>query len=72
VLAYRHGDPAWNTRVTPESPVILAQLLHGRDAEMAQTADDLIWRRTELGPCGHASPAVTHTAQAVLDARPDQ
>jgi glycerol-3-phosphate dehydrogenase len=66
VLEHRKHVPDWHSRVVPEAPVIRAQLYHGAVAEYAQTADDLIWRRTELGPRGLAGPAARQAAEEVL------
>ncbi len=61
---------AWNEQIVPEAPVIRAQLYHGVRAEMARTPDDLLWRRTELGPRGLVSPEARKVAEeAVAGAR---
>lgn len=52
VLACRHQHDRWNERVAENAPVVYAQLLHGAASEHARTVDDLLWRRTELGPRG--------------------
>jgi glycerol-3-phosphate dehydrogenase len=58
VLVCREDTPGWNQRVHDGSPVILAELVHGIRDEMAQSADDLLWRRTELGARGVSDDAV--------------
>ncbi|MGH7664224.1 MAG: FAD-dependent oxidoreductase [Gemmatimonadaceae bacterium] len=63
VLAYRATLPAWNERVDPGSPVIIAQLAHAVDAEMAQTVEDVLLRRVELG----ARDAVTQRAVDLVE-----
>jgi glycerol-3-phosphate dehydrogenase len=62
---YRHL-PAWDQRVVPEAPVIRAQLAHGAAAEQGRTTDDLLWRRTELGPRGLASEVAHRSAREIL------
>lgn len=52
VLAYRDRLPGWNERIVPDLPVIRAQLAYGVDEEMAQCPEDLLRRRTEIGPRG--------------------
>jgi glycerol-3-phosphate dehydrogenase len=66
VLAYRESLSGWDERVVPGAPVIRAQLDHGVEAEMARTADDLLWRRTELGPRGLVTAAARAQAEAAL------
>jgi glycerol-3-phosphate dehydrogenase len=76
VLEHRHVQ-GWNERVVPAAPVIRAQLMHGALAEHARTAEDLLWRRTELGPRGLVTEAARRLAteaiaqaQRLDDARP--
>jgi glycerol-3-phosphate dehydrogenase len=52
VLALRESVPGWDERIVPEAPVIRAQLAYGALTEEARTVDDLLMRRTELGPRG--------------------
>jgi glycerol-3-phosphate dehydrogenase len=63
VLALRESVPGWDERIVPEAPVIRAQLAYGALREDARTVDDLLMRRTELGPRGlitdHASMLAT-------------
>jgi glycerol-3-phosphate dehydrogenase len=62
-----HRDiAAWNEQIVPEAPVIRAQLYHGVRAEMARTPDDLLWRRTELGPRGLSSPNARKIAEEAI------
>ena len=50
------------------APVIRAQWLHAVRQEMAQTPEDLVHRRTELGPRGMASgTALAAAAQLLAD-----
>jgi glycerol-3-phosphate dehydrogenase len=69
VLALREAVPGWDRQVVPGSPVIYAQLVHGAASELGRTADDLLWRRTEIGARGLVSAdAVRLAEQALLDA----
>jgi glycerol-3-phosphate dehydrogenase len=71
VAGLRHDLPGWNERVVPEAPVLRAQLVHALRAEGARTVDDLLLRRTELGPRGLADSAARQVAEDVLSsARP--
>ncbi len=53
--AYR-DVPDWNTRLCPDAPVIRAQAVRAVRDEMAQSVDDVLWRRTELGARGLVTP----------------
>lgn len=66
VLAYRRTLPGWNERVVREAPVIRAELAYCAAEEMACSADDLVHRRTELGPRGLASAAALAAAREAL------
>ena len=66
VLAHRETTAHWNQRVHTSSPVIYAELVHGVRDEMAQTADDLLRRRTELGARGVSDNAVLARIADVL------
>jgi glycerol-3-phosphate dehydrogenase len=68
VDGYRR-DPGWRRRVQPDAPVIRAQLLHGVASEMASTADDLLFRRTELGARGGLTAEAHAEAEAVVSRR---
>jgi glycerol-3-phosphate dehydrogenase len=70
VLEQHRNEPGWNERVVPGAPVVRAQLTHGVVAEHGRTVDDLIWRRTELGPRGLATDAAHRAAEQVLAAVP--
>ncbi|KAF6787083.1 glycerol-3-phosphate mitochondrial protein [Colletotrichum sojae] len=53
-LAHNYGDRAWSvaaasaSRIIPDFPFVEGEIRHGVRAEMAQTATDLISRRTRL------------------------
>jgi glycerol-3-phosphate dehydrogenase len=53
-------------RVSPDAPVIFAQLVYGAAHEHAQTVDDLLWRRTELGARGLIDGAALRAAERAL------
>lgn len=69
VLEHRHHVPGWDQRIVPDAPVIRAQLVHAALAEDARTVDDLLWRRTELGPRGMVTAATRQAAEEVMAAR---
>lgn len=71
VAAYRQDLPEWNERVVSEAPVIRAQLVHAALTEQARTAEDLLYRRTELGPRGLVTPAARRLAEEALSAARD-
>ncbi|MDT3396670.1 glycerol-3-phosphate dehydrogenase/oxidase [Streptomyces sp. B1866] len=52
------GDPALGERVHPDAPEIWAQVVYARDHEWAETADDVLRRRTTLTIRGLDTPAV--------------
>jgi glycerol-3-phosphate dehydrogenase len=58
----------WQERVVAGAPVIRAQLVHGAVAEDAVTAEDLLWRRTELGARGLVDEAARRAAEEALAA----
>ncbi|WP_372352056.1 FAD-dependent oxidoreductase [Streptomyces sp. KL116D] len=60
-------NPELAERVHPDAPEIMAQVVYARDHEWAQTADDVLRRRTTLTIRGLASDAVRGKVQAVLD-----
>jgi glycerol-3-phosphate dehydrogenase len=68
VLEHRHALPDWDQRVVPDAPVIRAQLLHATLAEDGRTTDDVLWRRTELGPRGLVTPAARQAAEEIMSA----
>lgn len=63
-IASQRAD--WRTRVSPESPVIGAQLIWAVRHEMAVTLADAVIRRTPLGALGYPGDApLEHAAQIV-------
>ena len=53
VLRYIESDASLKVRVASDSSVIRAQVIHAVREEMAQTLEDVVLRRTELGTAGH-------------------
>jgi glycerol-3-phosphate dehydrogenase len=66
-LAGEHPELA--ERVHPDAPEIWAQVVYARDREWAETADDVLRRRTTLMIRGLDTPEVRSKVQAVLDRR---
>jgi glycerol-3-phosphate dehydrogenase len=54
-------------RVVPAAPVIRAQLHFGARHEQSRTPDDLVWRRTELGPRGLVTDDVRRLARRIFE-----
>ncbi len=66
VVAGMRVVDGWDRRVVAGEPVIFGQFVHGAREEMARTAEDLVWRRTELGPRGLADEAALELARRAL------
>lgn len=66
VVAWRSKDPEWSRRLSPDAPVIRAQLLHAVHREMAGSVEDLLFRRSELGPRGLVDAAAREVATGIL------
>lgn len=58
--------PGWAERVVPGAPVLRAHLAHAVLAEGAVTADDVLRRRTELGPRGLVTAEAERDAERLL------
>lgn len=52
VLRHGEGDPRGLEKISENSEVLRAEVLHGIRDEMAQTLADVVFRRTELGVLG--------------------
>ncbi|WP_062215320.1 glycerol-3-phosphate dehydrogenase/oxidase [Streptomyces sp. NBRC 109706] len=59
-------DRSLGERVHPEGPEIVAQLVHARDREWAETVDDMLRRRTTLTVRGLDTPEVRSRVAEVL------
>ncbi|MCX2925857.1 glycerol-3-phosphate dehydrogenase/oxidase [Streptomyces sp. NEAU-W12] len=64
-----NDDPALARRVHPDAPEIWAQVVWARDHEWAETADDVLRRRTTLTIRGLATDEVRAEVQGLLDKR---
>jgi glycerol-3-phosphate dehydrogenase len=62
-------DPALGERVHPDGPDIWAQVVYARDHEWAETADDVLRRRTTLTIRGLDTEEVRTGVEKVLGAR---
>ncbi|MEU0674170.1 glycerol-3-phosphate dehydrogenase/oxidase [Streptomyces sp. NPDC006172] len=60
-------NPELGERVHPDAPEIWAQVVYARDHEWAETADDVLRRRTTLTIRGLASDEVRTKVQNLLD-----
>ncbi|WP_406166895.1 FAD-dependent oxidoreductase [Streptomyces sp. NBC_00996] len=62
-----NDNPELGERVHPDAPEIWAQVVYARDNEWAQTADDVLRRRTTLTIRGLATDEVRGKVQDLLD-----
>lgn len=62
-------NPELAERVSPDAPEIWAQVVYARDNEWAETADDVLRRRTTLTIRGLATDDVRAKVQDVLDGK---
>lgn len=62
-----NDNPELRERVHPDAPEIWAQVVYARDNEWAQTADDVLRRRTTLTIRGLATDEVRGKVQDLLD-----
>ena len=60
----------WEDRVHEDGLTIRGQMTYGVEREMALRAEDLVWRRTELGPRGLGDDRSVQVADEVLRALP--
>jgi glycerol-3-phosphate dehydrogenase len=60
--------PDWRTRLSPDSPVIGAQLVQAARKEMAVTLADAVMRRTPLGALGCPTDEALTRAAAIVGA----
>lgn len=66
VIALLQEVDGGDRRLSPDAPVILAQLVYGAREEQARTAEDLLWRRCELGPRGLVTAEAERAAHRAL------
>lgn len=70
VLAYVAADRQWAERVDPERDVLMAEVAHAVDAELALTVDDVMVRRTSLALTAlDQGRAAAHKVADVMAAR---
>ncbi|MFG2498955.1 FAD-dependent oxidoreductase [Streptomyces sp. NPDC048441] len=62
-------NPELAERVSPDAPEIWAQVVYARDHEWAETADDVLRRRTTLTIRGLATDEIRGKVQDVLDGK---
>ena len=62
-------DPALGERIHPDGPEIWAQVVYARDHEWAQTAEDVLRRRTTLTVRGLDTPQVRAQVEELLARR---
>ncbi|WP_019544166.1 glycerol-3-phosphate dehydrogenase/oxidase [Streptomyces sulphureus] len=62
-------DPALGERIHPDGPEVWAQVVYARDHEWAETADDVLRRRTTLTIRGLDTDEVRAKVQRILDDR---
>ncbi|QQM44479.1 glycerol-3-phosphate dehydrogenase/oxidase [Streptomyces liliifuscus] len=62
-----NDNPELAERVHPDAPEIWAQVVYARDNEWAETADDVLRRRTTLTIRGLATDEVRNKVQGLLD-----
>jgi glycerol-3-phosphate dehydrogenase len=68
VLSLARDRPDLTRPVNGSSPVLKAQILHAVRHEMAQTLDDVVFRRTELATAGHpGQDGLLTTAQLMAE-----
>jgi glycerol-3-phosphate dehydrogenase len=66
ILKYGNENPVWNEPISSGVPVIPAEVLHGIRREMAQSLEDIVFRRTELGTAGHPGEACLEHCADIL------
>lgn len=71
VIELVEGDSYLNKRVCPDFPPIMAEVVYNVKYEMAQSLEDILYRRMRLGlihqgQCLTAAPKVARCVQAVL------
>jgi glycerol-3-phosphate dehydrogenase len=59
---------AWEDRIHEGAPTIRGQMMYAVERELALRTEDLVWRRTELGPRGNADERSDRMADEVLRA----
>jgi glycerol-3-phosphate dehydrogenase len=60
------ASEGWGERIHENAPTIRGQMTYAVECEMAVRAEDLVWRRTELGPRGNVDERSRRVADDVL------
>jgi glycerol-3-phosphate dehydrogenase len=66
IVALAAQDQRLQERVTPDSPVLRAEVVHAVRHEMALTLTDVVVRRTPLGTAGHPGSMVAQVCTEIL------
>jgi glycerol-3-phosphate dehydrogenase len=66
VIRYGDAEPSLLERVSPFRAVLKAEVVHAMREEMAQTLQDVVFRRTELGALGHPGHDALQTCVALM------
>jgi len=66
IVALAAQDQRLQERVTPDSPVLRAEVVHAVRHEMALTLTDVVVRRTPLGTAGHPGLIVAQVCTEIL------
>ncbi|MER6969961.1 glycerol-3-phosphate dehydrogenase/oxidase [Nocardioides sp. NPDC000445] len=69
VARLANDDPGLGERIHPDGPEIWAQVIYARDHEWAETADDVLRRRTTLTVRGLDTPGVRARVENLLAQR---
>jgi len=67
VMSLAASVPGGLDRLHPGAPVIFGQLLYALQNEMAHSLDDILYRRTELGPRGLVTEDLSRRARDYLE-----
>jgi glycerol-3-phosphate dehydrogenase len=66
VLAYARAHPELGGRLCPDRPEIRAEMVFAVRGEMARTMEDVVFRRTGLGACGHPGDGCLEAVAALM------
>jgi glycerol-3-phosphate dehydrogenase len=66
VVALAEDRPELLRPIHPKAPEIWAQVVYAKRHEWAASADDVLWRRTTLGPRGLGTPDVVARIETLL------
>jgi glycerol-3-phosphate dehydrogenase len=66
ILAFVEEKPEWGERVSENSEVIIAEVIHAIRKEMAQKLSDVLFRRTDLGSASYPHDGSIRTVAEVM------